>query len=166
MATAAHQTPPEPEARSAAGERTGPRAGTGPGERTGPAGRTLRAVAAVHTAAAFGQPVFAGVYLSGDYDALGWHTVGANAVTALGYLQLVAALVVWIRLRRSWPAAATLAAVAAETAQYVAGTEGALWLHLPLGVATIAGLAVLTIALWRTPLPPRRPLRREDDDRA
>ncbi|MFF2747430.1 hypothetical protein ACFVVA_18010 [Kitasatospora sp. NPDC058048] len=155
MAIAADRTPPEPKARSAAGERTGP------------AGRTLRALAAAHTAAVFGQPVFAGVYLSGDYDALTWHATGANVVTSLGYLQLIAALVVWIRLRRGWPAAATLAVVAAETVQYFAGRDGALWLHLPLGVATIAATVVLTIALWRTPLPARlaarRPARREDD---
>ncbi|MFE7526384.1 hypothetical protein ACFU7Y_11735 [Kitasatospora sp. NPDC057542] len=151
MAIAADRTPPEPEARSATGERTGP------------AGRTLRALAAAHTTAVFGQPVFAGVYLSGDYDALTWHATGANAVTSLGYVQLIAALVLWIRLRRAWPLAATLAVVAAETVQYFAGLDGALWLHLPLGVATITATVVLTIALWRTPLPPRRPTRSEDD---
>ncbi|WP_224281857.1 hypothetical protein [Streptomyces sp. LS1784] len=151
MAIAADRTPPEPEARSATGERTGP------------AGRTLRALAAAHTTAVFGQPVFAGVYLSGDYDALTWHATGANAVTSLGYVQLIAALVLWIRLRRAWPLTATLAVVAAETVQYFAGLDGALWLHLPLGVATITATVVLTIALWRTPLPPRRPTRSEDD---
>ncbi|MFJ9444455.1 hypothetical protein ACIRRH_21630 [Kitasatospora sp. NPDC101235] len=151
MAIAADRTPPQPQARSATGERTGP------------AGRTLRALATAHTTAVFGQPVFAGVYLSGDYDALGWHATGANAVTSLGYVQLIAALVLWIRLRRAWPLTATLAVVAAETVQYFAGLDGALWLHLPLGVATITATVVLTIALWRTPMPPRRPTRREDD---
>ncbi|MFJ6621999.1 hypothetical protein ACIQOW_31025 [Kitasatospora sp. NPDC091335] len=155
MAIAAPRTPPEPEARSAAGERTGP------------AGRTLRALAAAHTAVLFGQPVFAGVYLSGDFDALGWHAAGADAVTTLGYLQLIAALVLWLRLRRAWPLAASLAVAAAETVQYFAGLGGALWLHLPLGVATIAGTVVLTTALWRTPLPARRTApAREGDDRA
>ncbi|MFG2908506.1 hypothetical protein ACGF13_25990 [Kitasatospora sp. NPDC048286] len=158
MAIAADRTPPEPAARSAARSATG--------ERTGPAGHTLRALATVHTAAVFGQPVFAGVYLSGDYDALNWHAAGADAVTTLGYLQLIAALVLWARLRRGWPAAATLAVAAAETAQYFAGLDGALWLHLPLGVATIAATVVLTIALWRTPLPARRRPAPTEDDRA
>ncbi|MFF4381719.1 hypothetical protein [Kitasatospora sp. NPDC001547] len=120
-------------------------------------------MAAAHTVALFGQPVFAGVYLSGDYDALGWHAAGADTVTSLGYLQLVAALVCRIRLRRSWPLAGAFAVAVAESVQYFAGLGGALWLHLPLGVATIAATVVLTIALWRTPLPPRRPARREDD---
>ena len=49
----------------------------------------------------------------------------------------------WRRLRWprcSWP---TLLLVVAETAQYFAGLAGALELHLPLGVVTIAGLVVL-----------------------
>ncbi|MQY36997.1 hypothetical protein SRB17_49990 [Streptomyces sp. RB17] len=115
----------------------------------------LRAVVSVHTVAIFGQPVFAGVYLSGDYDALRWHATGADVVTSLGGVQLIAAVVVWVRLRRAWPFVATLALVAAETVQYFAGMDGALWLHLPLGVLTIVALAVLFIAVWRQPL--RRP---------
>ena len=113
----------------------------------------LRAVVSAHAAAIVGQPVFAGVFLSGDYDALRWHTVGANVVTSLGYVQLIAAIVVWVRLRQAWPFAATLALVAAETVQYFAGMDGALWLHFPLGVLTIVALAVLFIAVWRQPVP-------------
>ena len=120
--------------------------------RTSPAGWVLRAVVSVHVAAIFGQPVFAGVYLSGSYDGLSLHAAGADAVTSLGYLQLIAAIVVWARLRQAGPFLATLALVAAETVQYFAGLAGALWLHLPLGVATIAGLVVQFTAVWRRPL--------------
>ncbi|MFJ8441526.1 hypothetical protein [Kitasatospora griseola] len=123
--------------------------------RSGPAGQVLRVLAAVHTVAVYGQPVFAGVYLSGAYDGLGWHLAGANAVTGLGYLQLIAAMVLWFRSRISWPLTGTAVVVIAETVQYFAGLDGTLWLHLPLGVATIAALTVLTIGLLRTPLPGR-----------
>lgn len=112
----------------------------------------LRAVVTVHVVAIFGQPVFAGVYLSGDYDGLRWHTLGADAVTYTGYLQLVVTILVWVRLRRAWPFVVTLILVAAETVQYFAGLEGALWLHFPLGVLTIAALVVLFVAVWRRPL--------------
>ncbi|NEB79876.1 hypothetical protein G3I40_32350 [Streptomyces sp. SID14478] len=112
----------------------------------------LRALVSLHLVAIFGQPAFAGVFLSGDYDGLRLHEIGANVTTSLGYVQLIAALVVWIRLRRAWPFAATLALVAAETVQYFAGMAGALWLHLPLGVLTVAALAVVFIAVWRGPL--------------
>ncbi|WP_433334687.1 hypothetical protein [Spirillospora sp. CA-294931] len=112
----------------------------------------FRAVVSAHVVAIIGQPVFAGVYLSGDYDALRWHETGANVVSLLGYAQVVAAIAVWARLRLAWPFLATAAVVAAETVQYLAGMGGALWLHLPLGVLTVAGLVVLFIAVWR-PLP-------------
>ena len=114
-------------------------------------GWVMRALVSAHVVAIFGQPVFAGVYLSGDYDGLRWHAVGANVVTSIGYLQVIAAIVVWVRLRQAWPFLATLALVAAETVQYFAGMDGALWLHLPLGVLTIVGLVVLFIAVWRRP---------------
>ncbi|GAA2700266.1 hypothetical protein [Nonomuraea recticatena] len=124
--------------------------------RTMLSGQVLRAVVSAHTVAVVGQPVFAGVYLSGDYDGLSWHAVGADVVTAIGLVQVIVAIMVWVRLRLAWPFFATSAVVAAETVQYLAGMDGALWLHLPLGVMSVAALVVLFIAVWRRPLP-RRP---------
>lgn len=140
--------------------------------------RVLRAVVSMHLVAIFGQPVFAGTYLSGDYDGLHWHEVGANVTTSIGYVQLISAIVVWVRLRQIWPFLVTVALVAAETVQYFAGMEGALWLHLPLGVITIVAVAVVFIAVWRQPLRSRprprprsepvqtkaEPARQRDDD--
>lgn len=127
--------------------------------RTTPTGWMLRAVVSAHAVAIAGQPVFAGVYLSGDFDSLRRHAVGADVVTSLGYLQVIVAIMVWVRLRQIRPFLATTAVAAAETAQYFAGLDGALWLHLPLGVTTVAALVVQFIAVWRRPL-----LRREARD--
>ncbi|MCP2342393.1 hypothetical protein [Actinomadura rupiterrae] len=127
------------------------------GRRTGPAGWTLRAVVSAHVVAIAGQPVFAGVYLSGAYSGLRLHEMGANIVTSLGYVQLVVAAVVWARRKLAWPFAGTVALVAAETVQYFAGMAGALWLHLPLGVMTIVALVVQFIAVWFRPLARRAP---------
>ncbi|MBB5782187.1 hypothetical protein AB0K16_20840 [Nonomuraea jabiensis] len=124
-------------------------------QRTTPTGWTLRAVASAHVVAIVGQPVFAGVYLTGDFDSLRWHAIGADVVTSIGYLQLIVAIVAWIRLRQVWPFLATTAVVAAETVQYFAGLDGALWLHIPLGVMTVVALVVLFIAVWSRPLPRR-----------
>ncbi|MFI6518089.1 hypothetical protein ACIBF1_21210 [Spirillospora sp. NPDC050679] len=112
----------------------------------------LRVLVTAHAAAVFGQPVFAGIYMSGDYDGLRWHTLGADVATSLGYLQLIASIIVWVRLRRAWPFLASLALVLAETVQYFAGMEGALWLHFPLGVLTVAALIMLFVSVWRRPL--------------
>lgn len=108
----------------------------------------LKWLVSAHLVTIVAQPVFAGVYLSGDFDGLRMHEVGANVVTSIGYVQLVVAVVVWVRRQVSWPFVATVVLVAAETAQYFAGLAGALWLHLPLGVMTIAGLVVLFVAVW------------------
>ncbi|MEV1175508.1 hypothetical protein [Nonomuraea sp. NPDC049784] len=130
--------------------------GSAAAHRTRPVGWVFRAFVSAHVVAIVGQPVFAGVYLTGDFDSLRWHAVGADVVTSIGYLQMIAAIVVWVRLRQAWPFLATMAVVAAETVQYFAGLEGALWLHIPLGVTTVAALVVQFIAVWRRPL-----LRRE-----
>ncbi|MCG8965085.1 hypothetical protein [Streptomyces sp. CL12-4] len=110
-------------------------------------------MATAHTVAAFGQPVFAGVYLTGEIGGLDWHARGADTVFSLGLLQAAVGVAVRARTRRWWPAAVSLLIVAAETGQYLAGMSGLLWVHLPLGVMTITALAVLTAAVWVRPLP-------------
>ncbi|MFI6597609.1 hypothetical protein ACIBHX_15240 [Nonomuraea sp. NPDC050536] len=135
------------------------RLGSAAAHRTGPAEWVFRAVVSAHMVAIVAQPVFAGVYLTGDFDGLRWHALGADVVTSIGYVQLIAAIVVWVRLRQVWPFLGTTAVVAAETVQYFAGLDGALWLHIPLGVMTVAALVVQFIAVWRQPL-----LRREARD--
>lgn len=47
---------------------------------------------------------------------------------------------------------ATLALVVAETAQYFAGLDGTLWLHIPLGVLTVVGVVLLFATVWLRPL--------------
>jgi hypothetical protein len=131
-------------------------------ERTAASGWVLRAVATAHLVAGFAQPVFAGVYLSGDFDGLSWHVIGADLVSYLGIAQAAAAVAVWIRVRRAWPFWASLALTLGATAQYFAGMDGALWLHFPLGVTLVAGIAGVFAAVWLRPLPRRRKAVRTD----
>ncbi|MCX5323754.1 hypothetical protein [Streptomyces sp. NBC_00120] len=122
---------------------------------SGTAGRLLRAAVTAHTVAAFGQPVFAGVYLTGEIGGLDWHARGADIVFSLGLLQAVAGAAASARMRSVWPTAVSVLIVAAEAGQYMAGLSGLLWVHLPLGVMIIAALAVLSAAVWVRPLPNR-----------
>lgn len=130
-------------------------------ERTSPAAPTrrqrllpatllsLRVITTIHAVTIFAQPVFAGSYLTGDYDMLARHASGADVVTSFGYLQLVLAIVLWILGGPRWPTVATAVLVVAETGQYFAGLAGALDLHVPLGVALMSGAVLITFALWR-----------------
>ncbi|MFF5109795.1 hypothetical protein [Streptosporangium sp. NPDC000509] len=151
MVTAANRLRAAMAARSDATHRTG--------HRTGPADWVLRAVVSAHVIAIAGQPVFAGVYMSGDYDGLRWHAAGADAVTYVGFVQVIVGIVIWVRLRQAWPFLAASALLAAESVQYFAGLEGALWLHFPLGVMTVVALVALFVAVWSRPLRRRQPSR-------
>ncbi|MFJ7212591.1 hypothetical protein [Amycolatopsis sp. NPDC098790] len=109
----------------------------------------VRGFATVHAIAIFGQPVFAGSYLTGDYAMLAVHRFGADLVFAIGLAQLVATALLWWRGAPRWPFWASLLLVAGETAQYFAGLAGALDLHVPLGVALVTLAVVVLIASWR-----------------
>ncbi|MEV6905807.1 hypothetical protein [Amycolatopsis sp. NPDC051071] len=108
-----------------------------------------RVLVSAHAVAIFGQPIFAGGYLGGDYDMLSLHRWGADAVSFLAYAQIFAALALWLVRGPRWLFWISLLLAAGETAQYFAGMDGALDLHLPLGVALVAGMVLTTIAVWR-----------------
>jgi len=108
-----------------------------------------RVLVSAHTVAIIGQPVFAGGYLGGDYDMLWLHRWGADAVSFLAYAQVLAALVLLLVRGPRWLLWVSLAIAAGETAQYFAGMDGALDLHIPLGVALVVGMVLTTIAVWR-----------------
>ncbi|TDD14250.1 hypothetical protein [Nonomuraea diastatica] len=109
----------------------------------------LRVTASAHAVAVFGQAVFAGRYLSGDYDMLGVHATVADVVTSVGLAQLACAVVLWWRGGVRWPTWVSLLLVLGEIGQYLAGQASALDLHVPLGVVLAILTTVLLVALWR-----------------
>ncbi|HWD63328.1 MAG TPA: hypothetical protein VG369_12580 [Humibacter sp.] len=119
------------------------------GTRTWASGWVFRVVVTLHLLAVIAQPVFAGVYLSGDFDALGWHEMGANIVTGFGYAQLIVAIVAFVRLRVRWALPMSIGVAVAETLQYYVGEHGPLWLHIPLGVAIVVALVMQFVTVWR-----------------
>lgn len=111
---------------------------------------TLRVVAVLHAVCAVGQPTLAGIYLDGDVDALALHEINATVVAALGLVQLVAAIVyVWAGHGRRWPMYAAIGILLAEQVQTGLGYEGAVAIHIPLGVSVIAMQILLTVWLFR-----------------
>jgi hypothetical protein len=125
----------------------------------------LRAPLSVHALAAVGQPVLAGRYLSGDFDALTGHAVNASLVLLTVMAAFPAAVLYWLVGRGAgWPALALAALFVAEVTQIAVGAQRVLAVHIPLGVG-IVGTTVALVAWsfrpaarrprnWRTPSAP------------
>lgn len=113
--------------------------------------RVLRIVAVAHSLVVLAQPMLAGIYLSGQVDALAVHRLNALAsVQAACALQLIVAIVyVWRGRGRAWPLLATLGIAAAEELQIAMGFGGEVAIHLPLGVSIISAQILLTVWLFR-----------------
>lgn len=108
----------------------------------------LRLVAGPHAVLALLQPVFAGIYLTGDFDALAWHgLINGHLVQLLGIIQLVVAIFfVTLGRGRFVPLTASILIFLGEGMQVGMGYSRELAIHIPLGVAIVAGQ--LLFALW------------------
>jgi uncharacterized membrane protein (UPF0182 family) len=107
----------------------------------------LRAVVTVHLVAVLGQPVWAGMFLTGDVDAIGAHGAIGSAMAALGLVTMVVAVAYSVGGRGSlWAVPLAVAWFLGVGFQIGAGYGRNLGVHLPLGVA-LAVVAVL-VAVW------------------
>ncbi len=98
------------------------------------------------------QAVLAGSFLSGQYNALMLHSVGAKASTLLSVVQVI---VLWFVSKTGGPR--SLVAVGALVtvllvAEFASGEMRLTALHIPLGVLLIAGILQLSASVWRLPL--------------
>lgn len=120
----------------------------------------LRAVATGFLLAVLAQPVLAGLYLSGEFDALGVHAGNAAAVILLAMGLISAALLFCTAGRgRFWPLPVAVVTFLATGMQTGFGYARRLALHIPLGVAIVTLAVLLAIAVWRPSMRrPRRPL--------
>ncbi|MFF0345834.1 hypothetical protein [Kribbella sp. NPDC004875] len=108
--------------------------------------RALQVVAGVHAVGICLQPVFAGVYLNGSPTGVRMHEPTGLALAFLGLAQLLLATI-WWRSGGRWTApAAGLLIVAGEVLQVVVGYSRQLAIHIPLGIALVAGS--LAFAYW------------------
>ncbi|MFI5690291.1 hypothetical protein ACIA58_00505 [Kribbella sp. NPDC051586] len=106
----------------------------------------LRVTAGVHAVAICLQPVFAGLYLNGSPAGMRMHEPTGLALVFLGLAQLLAAII-WSRAGGRWTVAAvSLLILAGEVVQVSMGYSRQLAIHIPLGVALVAGTVVF--AFW------------------
>lgn len=106
----------------------------------------------VHAVVAVAQPVSAGVYLNGEFDAIGIHGILGSALSAWVMVQLAVALLFWRPGHGPWwPAAATAVLFLLEGLQVGMGYTGQLAIHIPLGVAIVGGTVAMFVwsLVWR-----------------
>ncbi|SHN05756.1 hypothetical protein [Cryptosporangium aurantiacum] len=108
----------------------------------------LRLGLTVHALCVVAQPVLAGRFLDGDYDAISAHSLNGSVLPASGMLVGAVALAYLIAGGAVWPLLAFSALWLAEGFQIGAGYARVLAIHIPLGVAIVVAALGLTIWSW------------------
>jgi hypothetical protein len=110
----------------------------------------LRVVAVLHALSFIVQPILAGLFLSGQDTAVDMHAANATVVVVLCLVMTVLAVLAW---RRSLvPRAAFTVSIAlfvVEIVQMGAGYGHVMWVHIPLGVLMMGGVAQLMPLIMR-----------------
>ena len=106
----------------------------------------LRLVAAIHATAICLQPVLAGIYLNGSGAALRMHEPIGLGLTIAGLVQLLIAIIYWRAGGRLVAPTVTLLITLGEGLQVAMGYSRQLALHIPLGIALVAG--AVAFACW------------------
>jgi hypothetical protein len=99
----------------------------------------------------FDQAVFAGQFLGGSFGALPTHRTNATVAGISVLITAAAGLVMRLRGGPGWPAVACLGLFALIALQILLGFQRMLTVHIPLGVAIIALMGIVTRGAWRRP---------------
>jgi hypothetical protein len=108
----------------------------------------LRITATVQLVLVLAQPVLAGLFLTGNVDAIETHAAVAG-ILALVELALIAVAVAYAFARgRLWVVPAAVTLLVTVGLQMAAGYSRALQFHIPLGVAIVTVSILLAIWVW------------------
>ena len=110
----------------------------------------LRVVAVLHALSFIVQPVLAGLFLSGQDTAVDMHATNGMIVVTLCLVMTILAFPVWRRgllPRAAFTTSAALLVV--EVIQMMVGFTHIMWLHIPLGVLMMGGVAQLMPLVMR-----------------
>jgi hypothetical protein len=109
----------------------------------------LRAVITVHLVAVLCQPVFAGMFLTGDIDAITVHGTIGSLLAAVDLLVIGATLLYVLGGRgKLWVLPVSVVLFLAVGFQIGMGYSRQLQLHVPLGVAIVTGTVLMAIWVW------------------
>lgn len=108
----------------------------------------LRVVTTVHLVLVLAQPVLAGLFLTGDVDAITMHGTIGSALAAVSLVLIGLTLVYVLRRGRLWVLPVTIALFLAVGLQIGLGFARVLQIHVPLGVAIVTASALLAVWVW------------------
>jgi hypothetical protein len=108
----------------------------------------LRILITLHALAAVAQPVLAGAYLQGAFDALGLHSGNAVLVLTLCFFAALAAVPYWLRNGAGWPTLVLSTLWLVEGVQLGMGYALVMAVHIPLGVLVVGAAVWLLIWAW------------------
>ncbi|WP_158073398.1 hypothetical protein [Actinophytocola xanthii] len=94
------------------------------------------------------QPVLAGLFLTGNVDAIAVHGVVGSTLSALGLVLVAATAVYLVRRGRLWVLPAVVLLFLAAGLQTGLGYSRVLQVHIPLGVAVTTATVVLAVWVW------------------
>ncbi|MEV6845075.1 hypothetical protein [Actinoplanes sp. NPDC051411] len=98
----------------------------------------------------FAQAVFAGSFLSGHFEMLGYHRTNSTITVAASAVMVVTAVLVWRPGRGPfWPTGVSVLYFAVLALQTFLGYRRSLAVHVPLGTAIIAGIVLLLVQAWK-----------------
>lgn len=109
----------------------------------------LRTVLTVHLLAVLAQPVLAGLFLTGDIDAIAVHGTIGSTLAAVDLVVIGATLAYVLGGRgRLWVLPVVVALFLAVGLQIGFGYSRTLEIHIPLGVAIVTTSVLLAIWVW------------------
>lgn len=114
--------------------------------------RLLRTITTLVTLDSFAQAMFAGRLMAGSYDGLDAHSLN-GPVMAIGMLLMtVCFAAAWRFGQASGQSVLRCAALTVATGVEIGlGHREILAVHVPLGVALVAGLVAVTVQVWTKP---------------
>lgn len=108
----------------------------------------LRVVITAHLVMVLAQPVLAGLFLTGNVDAITVHGAVGSALAAVE-MALIATTVAYVARRgRLWVLPVAVVLFFAAGLQIGMGYARVLQIHIPLGVAIVTASVLLAIWVW------------------
>jgi hypothetical protein len=110
---------------------------------------TLRVLLTAHLVAVLGQPVLAGLFLTGDVDAIEVHGLVGSLLGLVTIAAIAGSLAYVVGGRgRLWVLPVTVLLFLAEGFQIGMGYARQLQVHVPLGVAIVVTAVLLAAWVW------------------